>query len=384
MRVNKRLILCLTVLLVIAGCIDPYTPDLGEGNDMIVINGRITDQEGYQYVEVSRTSDIYNPIKQPVSGCSIQIENEGQKIFSMTEINEGRYACQMSKEDLLIGTKYRLLVLTPDNKHYQSDFEKLMACPPIDSITYEECQKELSNPDRNVNAIQFYLYSNASGDFAENYMWEMTETWEYRSKYIIGAIYAGELTELKEPTDTFNTCYRSAKITDIFTHSTRNVTNSRIQKFPLNYVTDETDRLSWKYSLNVRQFSLSQKAFDYFNTIRELSKETGGMYETQPANIPGNIYNTDDPDEKVTGLFYASSVTEKRIFVKVHYYKYSLYCTAYGLRGNDLLDFLGTIDRAMYPVYLLYVDRGVYDYADQECIDCRKYGGNIIKPEYWE
>jgi hypothetical protein len=290
----------------------------------------------------------------------------------------------MSKDDLIIGKKYRLLVTTPDKKHYQSDFEELLACPPIDSIIFDEFEKESSDPERKVNAVQFYLYSNASGDFAENYMWEMTETWEYHSKYIIGAIYDGELNEFEEPTDSLNTCFKSDKIQEIFTHSTRNVTDSRIQKFPLNYVTEETDRLGWKYSLNVRQFSLSRKAFDYFNTLRELSKEAGNMYETQPANIPGNIYNTDNPDEEVIGLFYASSYTEKRIFVKVNYYKYSHYCQKYGLTGNALMDFLGTIDKSLYPVFLLFVDRGVYDYADQECIDCRKYGGSIIRPEFWE
>jgi len=382
--VNKRLILFLTALLILAGCIDPYTPDLGKGNDMIVINGRITDKEGYQYIEVSRSSDIYNTTRNPLSGCSIQIEDENQKIFNLAEINEGRYACQMSKEDLVIGRKYRLSVTTPDNKHYQSDFEELLACPPIDSITFEELHKEFSNPDRDVKAVQFYVYTNASGDFAENYMWEMTETWEYHTKYIIGAIYDGKLTPLKVPTDTFNTCYKSGKISEIFTHSTINVTNGRIMKFPLNYVTDETDRLGWTYSLNVRQYSLSQKAFDYFNTIRELSKETGGMYETQPANISGNIHNIDNPDEKVIGMFYASSVTEKRIFVKVYYYHYSIFCSPYGLRGEDLLDFLGTLSKSLYPIYLLFVDFGVFDYAEQECIDCRKYGGTTVKPDYWE
>jgi hypothetical protein len=384
MQVNNRIILCLATLLCLAGCIDPYTPELGEGTDMLVINGRITDQEGYQYVEVSRSSDIYNPVKHPVSGCSIQIINDRQNVFKMTEINEGRYACQMNKEDLAVGTKYRLMVVTPDNKHYQSDFEELLACPPIDSITFEEDKKELSDPVRNVNIVQFYIYSNASGDYAENYMWEMTETWEYHSKYIIGAYYDGVINELEMPSAEFYTCYKSGIIKEIFTHSARNVTDGKIQKFPLNYVSDETDRLSVKYSMNVSQYSLSRSAFEYFNTLRQLSKETGGIYETQPASIPGNIYNPDEPDEKVIGIFYASSVTEKRIFVKVHYYKYSLYCTPYGLRGYELLDFLETIDKSMYPVYLLYVGRGAFDYADQECLDCRKYGGTIIRPDFWE
>jgi hypothetical protein len=371
-------------LCCLAECIDPYTPDLGEGTDMLVINGRITDQEGYQYVEVSRTSDLSNPERNPVSDCSIQIIDDRQHVFNLTEVNEGRYACQMSEEDLIPGTKYMLIVQTPDNKYYQSDYEELMACPPIDSITYEENIKELSNPVRNINIVQFYIYSDASGDYAENYMWEMTETWEYHAKFLIGAYYDGILHELEEPSDELNTCYKSGKIKEIFTHSTRNVSSGKIQKFPLNYVSDETDRLSRKYSLNVRQYSLSNSAFNYFNTIRQLSKETGGIYETQPASIQGNIYNRDDPEEKVIGIFYASALTEKRIFVRVQHYRYNAYCIPYGLRGNALLDFLDALDKSMYPVYLLFVDRGVYDYADQECLDCRKYGGTIIKPEFWE
>lgn len=372
------------ILCCLAGCIDPYSPDLGKGTDMLVINGRITNQEGYQYVEVSRSSDISNPERRPVSGCSIQIVDDCQNIFTMTEINEGRYACQMNNEDLITGTKYKLFVQTPDNRHYQSDFEELLACPPIDSITYEVTQKEMSYPGRNADIVQFYIYTDASGEYAQSYLWEMTETWEYHSKFPIAAYYDGAINVLDNLSYEYYTCFKSGMIDEIYTHSTRNVSDSRIQKFPLNYVSDETNRLSEKYSLNVRQYSLSDKAYNYLTVIRKLSKETGGIYETQPSGIPGNIINQDDPEEQVLGMFYASSITEKRIFVTVRFQNYNTYCVPYGFSVDELFEYLAGKDELEYPVYLLMVDFRIFDYADPECFDCRRYGGSTRPPDFWE
>jgi hypothetical protein len=384
MQVIKRIFIYISVLCCLSGCIEPYFPEIDEGRDLLVINGRITDLNGYQYVEVSRSSDLSEPKKNPVSGCIIQIVDDHENVFDMTEVEKGRYACHMSKDNLIIGTKYKLIVTTPENKHYQSDYEELLSCPPIDSITYEEAQIEVYNPIRNMNMVQFYVYTDASGEYAKNFLWEMTDAWEYHSNYFIYVYYDGSFTELEFPLMEYYTCYKSGRIEEIYTHSTRNTSNNKIQKFPLNYVTDQEDRLSVKYSLNVRQYSLSNKVYNYLNTIKQLSKETGGLYEIQPSSIPGNIYNQDDPEENVIGMFYASSVTEKRIFVRALFKTHQPACIPYGFDRDGLLEFLSDIDKSEYPVFLFLVDGGVYDYADQECFDCRKLGGTTSPPDFWE
>lgn len=384
MQAIKWIFFYLISLCCLTACIEPYFPDIGEGKDLLVINGRITDQEGYQYVEVSRTSDLSEPEKNPVSGCTVQIVDDHEKIYDMWEVDKGRYACIMHKEDLIIGMKYKLIVLTPDDKHYQSDFEELLACPPIDSITYEEAQMEMSDPIRHVNMIQFYIYTDASGDYAKNYLWEMTEAWEYHSNFAIYAFYDGAFYVFDSPIMDYFTCYNSGRIEEIYTHSTQNVSNDKIQKFPLIYVTDQTNRLNIKYSLNVKQYSLSNSAYQYLNTVKQLSKETGGLYETQPSGIPGNICNQDDPDEKVIGMFYASSVIEKRVYARVLFNTYKPACIPYGFDMERLMEFLDEIDESEYPIFLLVKGEGVYDYADQECFDCRLLGGTTTRPDSWE
>ena len=141
-----------------------------------------------------------------------------------------------------------------------------------------------------------------------------------------------------------------------------------------------------KYSLLVKQYSLSNEAYDYWFQLQKQSQESGGLYETQPARVSGNISNVNDNEEVVLGFFNASSVTEKRIFVaeSFNFGIYDARCT---------LDTIGP-DRplhsyTLYPVYLISLNeimgRGPpYGVGYGICFDCRKGGGKTEKPYFWE
>ncbi|MBA7618031.1 hypothetical protein ES703_25350 [subsurface metagenome] len=53
---GHRKILVLAVSVLLTGCIEEFVPKIEETQNALVVNGTITDQEGYQYVEISRTS----------------------------------------------------------------------------------------------------------------------------------------------------------------------------------------------------------------------------------------------------------------------------------------------------------------------------------------
>jgi hypothetical protein len=110
------------------------------------------------------------------------------------------------------------------------------------------------------------------------------------------------------------------------------------------------------------------------------------LYETQPAQIHGNIHTQDEGGEPVLGLFYATSVKEIRIFVRHPIAVVKPDCELYGLTMAELLEFLTyTINR--YPIYLYsegYGPMKIYDYANQGCFDCRLRGGTTERPDFWE
>ncbi len=161
-----------------------------------------------------------------------------------------------------------------------------------------------------------------------------------------------------------------------------------LKRYSLNFVSNETDRLKVKYSLLVKQQSLTRRSYVYWETMRAQSCETGGLYETQPSSAIGNICNTANPDEVVLGIFYATQQRTKRIMVdnissendpfefKIPY----LTCewenaTSTFQSGGDFPYYLKSNNETGYgPPYIT---------ADQICFDCRIQGGINVKPDYW-
>jgi hypothetical protein len=292
----------------------------------------------------------------------------------------------MDQEYLSQGTKYRLIVTSNHGNMYVSDFDELLPCPDIDSITYEFQEKETEIPDLTNKGLQFFVNTDCSGEYAKNFRWEMEEAWEYHSAYEISAYYDGRIHESLPGLGSYDYyyCWKSRNIPSIYTFSTQNLTSGQIRNYPLHFVSNQSDRLSVKYSTLVKQFSLSREAFKFWNILDQQSKQSGELYETQPAQIHGNIHPQDEGGEPVLGLFYATSVREKRIFVRPVMVTLKPDCEPYGLSRPELNELLDTYTTNQYPVYLIFIDMGVYDFADQECFDCRLRGGSVEPPDYWE
>lgn len=388
MRVISRLFMIIFGAILLGGCVTPYTPEIRESVEIMVINGVITDQEGVQYIQVSRTSPIgHDEGLLHVSNCIVEVQDNKDHIYHFLESSPGIYACQMTAQDLVAGTDYMLTVTTENGKQYYSGVEKLLPSPPIDDILWEQTDKPGTNPNRNTQGVQFFVATDATGEYAKSYRWELEETWEYHSTFQTWAYYDGSIKLGEFPSDTIQNCWRTLRINDFYTYSTRHLTSDHITKLPINHVSDETDRLTITYSLLVKQYSLSETAYDFWKNLEGQSKQTGELYATQPSGIFGNIRSLENPEETVLGYFSASSITEKRILVQPSIEaQTSSSCTPYGLDDATLMAFLGDIGPSLYPVFLFYIDGSppIYDYVDQHCFDCRMSGGTLERPDYWQ
>ena len=381
-----RLILIIGGLSLLGGCIYEYNPEIEGSSNVLVINGKVTDQEGYQYIEISRSIGPNDPlVDRPVSNYTVEIQDDEGNGFPGAEMEPGLYGCWMDQEYLATGTRYRLIVTDDRGNVYISDFDELLPCPDIDSITYEIQEMQTANPNISYQGLQFFVNTDCSGDYAKNFRWELEETWEYHSRYETSAYYDGSIQDPFTFSYDYFYCWESKRIQNIYTYSTQNLTSGQIRNYPLHYVSNQSDRLSYKYSTLVKQFSLSREAFEFWNTLDKQSKQGGELYDTQPAQIQGNIHPQDGGGEPVLGLFYATSIREKRIFAgRPSIAVAEPSCKPYEFGEAELLEFLSEIDPFLYPIYLVFVDIFVYDYADQVCFDCRLRGGTTERPDFWE
>ena len=382
----NRSLIWLALGLGCLSCVEPFEPELREVQDLMVISGVITDRAGEHTVEISRSSPYNTPAFQPVTGCVVAVEDERGEIHSYEEQEPGIYRTDLPASFLAVGKSYALRVLAPDGTSYRSDYDTLLACPPVDSVYYEVMRQPTNDPDRTLYGLQFYSDLSGTKGMTGNFRWVLEETWEYKSAYTSTYIWQGEeLPELLYA-DTVSTCYMTGRIPSVFTATTRSLSGNGIRRNPLNYVSNETPRLHVRYSLLVEQQSLTNGAFGYWDRLKALSQETGGLYETQPPVVTGNVFNTEDPEERVLGYFYATQPRQKRIFVGSGF-EFTTPAFACKL---DTFYILGDIVEiyTRYPIYLFSLDPEgpfpPYLTSSYSCFDCRLLGGSNKKPAFWE
>jgi hypothetical protein len=377
--VNKYLYI---VLLFFAGsCIEPFRPELDEAQAMLVVNGNITDQPGDHYVRLSYSTSFYNPKFIPLSGCVINVEDNIGVQHTYTELSPGFYKVNLDAGFLELNKAYRLHLFTPDGEEYISDFDSLLSCPEVDDISFVPEIQEGDNVYAKTYGIRFRVDVRGESENARNYLWKLTETYEYHSWYKAQYVWDGDtLMYAGLDEDSIFTCYDTQPIKKFYTASTRYLTRNELNNFPLNYVTNATSRLRIKYSLLVQQHSLSDAGYLYWENMSRQLDESGGLYEKQPATVSGNISNLNNPDEKVLGFFYASEVKEKRIFVKGDL-PFNFPVTFCPLDTAYTLEALG--DNRLYLVSFSEYEEGPpYGYGNK-CFDCTLFGGTVTPPSFW-
>jgi hypothetical protein len=276
-----------------------------------------------------------------------------------------------------------LYVITPDQHEYRSSYDTILPCPGLDTLYYELTYRETKDPEKNLPGIQFYLDMSGRPSDSRNLLWQVEETWEYWAALFGNRIRLEDGRMLEYRSNPLFKCWKHYPLNQFYIATTRNLASNEMRRVALNFISNETDRLSVTYSLLIRQQSLTSTAYDYFRRMDEQAVGSGGLYDTQPSTVTGNLYNVYDPDEVVLGFFHASQVREKRIFVQ----------------NNDFFEFpIPHISCEYEPIWTMWewpaIEYPVYIYAEGPflpswtalpyCFNCMLSGGDTIRPLYWE
>ncbi len=379
------LISLILVMLAFSSCIRNFEPEILAGDaKKYVISGQVAAGDSIQHVNVSQTSPIGKPVFIPITGCSVIIKDDQGHEFGMLDAGKGDYTTHIDDIFLKPGIAFMILVQTPEGKVFESDFDTLTSVSPIDSVYYERKDIEGNEPGQFTIGIQFYLDVTGSPNTSPYYRWEAIETWEYHTVFPLEWWYDGEVHLVAPPDYSKNVCWSTTRVPNIFTLSTIPLKENRYEHFSLQYTSNKTQRLAHGYSLLVRQYSISEAAFVYWENLRANSNPEGGLYEKQPIAIRGNMHDVADPDNSVLGYFGASSVASKRIFIKDvpdFPLEYQTFCDA-----ETLMFGLRTIRPSEYPAYLLKNElTGGYlpVVLSRECVNCLLQGGTTVKPDFW-
>lgn len=371
-------------LLMLGGCIKEYHPRFNsESTQKYVVQGMLTNIEGWQEVNLSISSSLLNPEYIPLMDCQVEIRDDVNQKFTLEDSGNGTYRVWMSAEYLVPGRSYQLIVTTPNGQVLESAFDQMPKVPEVENIYFEVEDLPTNDPEEWLSGIQYYVDLNAGEDDSRFYRWQLTETWEYHSAYPIEYYYDGEVQHVFPPDYSQFYCWRTRVVDEIYTLSTQNLTENTYTKFPLHYVKNTTEKLSVYYSVLVKQIALSEKAYGYWDQLRINNTIGEGLYGSQPMVIEGNILNKSNPDIQVLGFFQASSVSSKRVFtapIEGLELDYSDKCSPALLRKG-----LREITPNMYPAYLMSSGDGQWlpILLNDECVLCTLRFGVTEKPDFW-
>ena len=182
--------------------------------------------------------------------------------------------------------------------------------------------------------------------------------------------------------DSLSTCWSTSNVDQIFTMSTEYLKQPEITNFPLIYISTQTKLLSIRYTLLVKQLSISKSAFNFWDALRQQNIDQGNLYSRQPLQIRGNVKNINDADETVLGYFTVAGITKKRIYVNRPILPFY-----YGICEPDFEN-IGWIvyeSPSDWPIYVVDIpSKGKALGTSEACFDCRLEGGSITPPDFWE
>ena len=368
-----HLVLLLSVLFVLNGCIVQFLPETNEEQELLVVEGLITDQYGPNTIKLSKSLPLGGRnAARPFEGCNVSISDDLGNNYNLFETVAGTYITNASDFQGIIGRSYTLHISTnasPINLSYRSFPMEMKPVPPIDSIYYEkEDIIEEIQGSQTAEACQIYLNTHDPENTCRFYRWEYAETWEFKLPYLVPN----------------KTCWISSSSDRINIKSTASLVEDRINRYPLNYISNMSDRLKVKYSILVNQYSLNEDEFAYWEKLQNISEQVGGLYDITPSSINSNIWCVENPEEKVLGYFSVSANTSKRIFIKDKFTGIiDLYnsCIADTVFGGETIPYLGSFVWVIIDHPIPPPSYKVITYT-KGCYDC-SVRGTTIEPIFW-
>jgi hypothetical protein len=372
---KKYFLILLLISLAFPGCIVQFMPDINEEGDYIVVDALITDQNTPYTVRISRSwqidPDIFEPPPYRI-GYVVYVTDDLGNRYDFKEVwFMGRYESDPLKFRGEVGRKYVLHIIS-DQHIYESSPMELKPVPQIDSLYAEIVQNNTYALGRIVPGYQLYVDAYDPLKKCNFYRWDFTETWEFKIPFTHESIIN-------------RTCWKTAYAKNIYIQNTTALAEDRVSKFPLNFITTETDRLTIKYSILLRQLSLNQEEYHYWEKIHRITEEVGGLYDVVPMSVQGNILCTDEPGEKVLGYFSVSSVSTKRLFIKsklTEFRDFYSYCPFDTVPAQRPVPFLNV---SVFILEWLGIPEPYGSFvltSRKECVDCTRTGSGVMPP-FW-
>ncbi|MBD2699894.1 DUF4249 domain-containing protein [Spirosoma sp. BT702] len=365
---NKQKLIGWLCIALVGGCVDPYRPpEIASPASYLVVNGFFNSAPGTTTtIRLSRTQNLTD-FKTPTAETKaiVTIEAQSKAVYTLNEGTPGSYT--LAGVTPVSGDTYRLHIKTRGTDYY-SDYVPVVKTPPIDSISWDVVD----------DGLQISANTHDPQNNTRYYRWEFDATWEYYSRFYSSLeLKNNQIVGRQIP---INRCWNSESSTNIITTSTVRLKQDIVSKYPLTFIPGTSLKLESRYSILVRQSSLTQSGFEYYDQLAKITQNIGSIFDPQPSQITGNIKSSASATDLVMGFFRVGNVETKRIFITKS--QLPVWYTITGQEGCEI-DTLGLGDILDSRPAIIEPYNKLYLTTPEYCADCRLRGGVLTKPDFW-
>lgn len=317
----------------VLSCVTEFQPDRVSITPSLIVEGMITNQAGPYTVKLTRTSDYsYAALNLLETGATVTIaDNQGNQEVLKEQTGGGVYKTSATGIQGVVGRAYTLTIKTKSGEQYVSDAEVLKAAPPIDRIYYEYEYDAGATDNGKANGWNIYIDTKDPETTGDYYRWVWThyEFTDYcATNYVKNANY---LMGLPCCSNCWNIskCYSNCiNIMSDVAINGNNISRQFMERVPYD--------ASTKYYVEIAQQSISPGVYAFFKTAQQQVLNTGGLFDSAPASIGGNIHPTGTTTLAAYGYFGAIGLSEGYIIVDRSHAKGSPVPTSEAVIINNL------------------------------------------------
>ena len=396
---SKLLLLGLLILVACVSCIETYdfSSEIENEESIMVVEAIITNEIKNQEVILTKSFALDTLLYVPEKGAEVTVVDELQNEYQFFEVEDGVYQ-SFNKFQAVGDRNYKLNIKTRNGKEYVSTSEYLTKETKIDSLYAVRDFNE-----NNEEGVSIYVDSYDATHSSNFYRFEYIEAYKIIAPkwvgddmfcvpvYFQGNYIGDEFVFEPRPYDQL-ICYGEDKLDKIVQTNTNSLQEDRLDKHRVRFVNRNDYKLSYRYTIEVKQYVQSLAAYSYYETLNKVSSSESILSQTQTGFIESNIsLKKNDSYEKVLGFFEVCSVDSKRIFLNYddlflgeQLPPYAVNCVPFNPRPEGLCDALRYNGKKYYddhiPVYPLVESHVLL--VERACGDCTALG-ETSPPDYW-
>jgi hypothetical protein len=323
----------------IISCRKPYDPHLDTGQQVMVVDGFLSNVAGTNYVSLSWATPFDKTVTPTlIRNARVFLTDNSGNVINYKEYSPGYYKPLDISFAGAINKTYTLKVETPDGKAYVSKPEVLMPLlsPVKVSGGYNQEEVLVDDPlggvDKQVKDVceVFYDFAGDQG-ITPRFRFTSSQFVEYiinkvlippkdlKASYLFYCWlteydYTLRFTNEKYPTSSTGITKQTVSITN----PDRYISVFDMDLKTMTYSDSIVTALEYKRIIKINQYRLNTDSYTYYKGIESQSAAEGKMFDPLTTQLYGNMTCKSDSTQLVLGLFEASSVSTYSYAISRH------------------------------------------------------------------